>query len=78
MSATRTDRGTVDGRMDAGRALRGAVPRSAQAGFSSMASRPDPIAILQQQAQDRLAGLVPIRCGRMASSPFAFLRGLRR
>jgi uncharacterized protein (DUF2252 family) len=61
--------------MEAGRALREVVPRSSHAGFSPSVSRPDPIAILQEQAKDRLADLLPIRYGRMASSPFAFLRG---
>jgi uncharacterized protein (DUF2252 family) len=72
--ATRNGR-TLAARMDAGRALREAVPRSSHADFSPGAARPDPIAILQEQAKDRLPDLVPIRYGRMASSPFAFLRG---
>jgi len=35
----------------------------------------DPIEILIRQAQTRTPALVPIRHGRMASSPFAFFRG---
>jgi uncharacterized protein (DUF2252 family) len=31
--------------------------------------------LLQQQAGSRVADLVPIRYGRMMSSPFAFFRG---
>ena len=73
--ATQIDRGTVADRMEAGRALRELVPRASHAEFSLRASRPDPIDILQEQAKDRLPDLVPIRYGRMASSPFAFLRG---
>ena len=66
---------TVAERMDAGRALREAVPRSSRADFAPGTARPDPIATLEAQGKDRLADLLPIRYGRMASSPFAFLRG---
>jgi hypothetical protein len=41
--ATRRDRRTVAERMDAGRALRDAVPRGSHAGLSLATSRPDPI-----------------------------------
>jgi uncharacterized protein (DUF2252 family) len=61
--------------MEAGRARREVAHRSSHAEFAPAASRPDPISILQEQAKDRLPDLVPIRYGRMASSPFAFLRG---
>lgn len=37
--------------------------------------RPDPVAVLERQGRDRLPELLPIRYGRMAASPFAFLRG---
>jgi uncharacterized protein (DUF2252 family) len=37
--------------------------------------RPDPIALLEEQAKTRLPDLVPIRHGRMLASPFAFFRG---
>jgi uncharacterized protein (DUF2252 family) len=73
--ATRGDRRTVTELMDAGRALREAVPRASHAELSLGTSRPDPIDVLQEQAKDRLPDLVPIRYGRMASTPFAFLRG---
>src|SRR5690242_18718265 len=39
------------------------------------ADRPDPVALLEQQATTRIAELGPIRYGRMLASPFAFLRG---
>ncbi len=35
----------------------------------------DPVAILERQAETRVAELVPIRYGRMAVSPFTFFRG---
>jgi uncharacterized protein (DUF2252 family) len=37
--------------------------------------RPDPIALLEEQAKTRIPELVPIRYGRMLTSPFAFYRG---
>jgi uncharacterized protein (DUF2252 family) len=38
-------------------------------------ARPDPIAVLERQAETRVPELVPIRYGRMLVSPFAFFRG---
>ncbi|WP_406088373.1 DUF2252 domain-containing protein [Kitasatospora purpeofusca] len=58
-----------------GRAARDRVPRSAHGPWIPAADRPDPLAVLARQAEDRLADLGPIRYGRMAESPFAFLRG---
>ena len=37
--------------------------------------RPDPIALLEEQAASRVPELVPIRYGRMLVSPFTFYRG---
>ena len=37
--------------------------------------RPDPVALLEQQAVTRVPELVPIRYGRMLVSPFTFYRG---
>jgi uncharacterized protein (DUF2252 family) len=37
--------------------------------------RPDPISLLEQQAETRVPELVPIRHGRMLVSPFTFYRG---
>jgi uncharacterized protein (DUF2252 family) len=62
-------------RYDAGRALREATPREAHAEWTPSPDRPDPVALLQEQAATRVPDLVPIRYGRMSSSPFAFLRG---
>jgi uncharacterized protein (DUF2252 family) len=58
-----------------GRAARDQVPRSAHAGFRPSPDRVDPILVLRRQARRRIAELVPIRHGRMLSSPFAFFRG---
>ena len=40
-----------------------------------MAPDRDPIALLEEQARSRLPELVPVRYGRMLTSPFAFFRG---
>jgi uncharacterized protein (DUF2252 family) len=60
-------------RAAAGKAARGAVPRSSQ-GEWAMAPR-DPLRILAEQDRTRVQELVPIRYGRMLASPFAFFRG---
>ncbi|MGI5374863.1 DUF2252 domain-containing protein [Streptomyces sp. CA-251387] len=58
-----------------GKAVRKHVSRSAHAARVPSADRPDPVAVLERQGHDRLPELLPIRYGRMAASPFAFLRG---
>ncbi|MER6204939.1 MULTISPECIES: DUF2252 domain-containing protein [unclassified Streptomyces] len=62
-------------RAERGRAARKRVARSAHAGWNPAVDRPDPVAVLERQGRDRLPELLPIRYGRMAASPFAFLRG---
>ena len=62
-------------RADRGRAARSAVPRSSHGAYEPAAQRPDPIGILEAQAATRVPELVPIRYGRMLSSPVAFYRG---
>src|SRR5690349_17513315 len=71
-SATRL---TVEERRAAGRALRERVPRGSHAFWAEAPDRPDPIALLEEQAKTRLADLVPIRYARMRVSPFAYFRG---
>ncbi len=58
-----------------GKALRTSVPRADHAGFEPAPGRPDPITLLEQQAESRVPELVPIRYGRMTVSPFAYFRG---
>src|SRR4051794_9661326 len=58
-----------------GRAVRAGVPRPSHAEFSPGPDRPDPLSLLEGQALTRVPELLPIRYGRMASSPFAFFRG---
>ncbi|MFE7774961.1 DUF2252 domain-containing protein [Streptomyces sp. NPDC057445] len=58
-----------------GRDLRKQVPRSSHGRWIPAADRPDPLGILEEQARSREPDLVPIRYGRMAVSPFTYLRG---
>ncbi|MFB6644089.1 DUF2252 domain-containing protein [Streptomyces chartreusis] len=58
-----------------GKAARKRAPRSAHAAWIPSVDRPDPVVVLERQGRDRLPELLPIRYGRMAASPFAFLRG---
>jgi uncharacterized protein (DUF2252 family) len=57
-----------------GRSTRATLPRSAHAEWCR-APGTDPVALLEQQAADRVPELVPIRYGRMLVSPFTFYRG---
>jgi uncharacterized protein (DUF2252 family) len=58
-----------------GRAARRAAPRGSHAEFEPAADRSDPVELLERQARTRVPELVPIRYGRMLTSPFAFYRG---
>lgn len=58
-----------------GKAHRSQVSRSSHAMWSPAPGRPDPISLLEESNRSRIASLVPIRYGRMITSPFAFLRG---
>jgi uncharacterized protein (DUF2252 family) len=58
-----------------GKAARSAVPRESHAVFDPPSDRPDPIALLEEQATSRVPELVPIRWGRMMVSPFTYYRG---
>ena len=65
---------SAEERAAVGRAARATAPRAALAEHAPSARR-DPVAILVDQAASRQQDLLPIRYGRMAASPFAFLRG---
>ena len=62
-------------RRAAGRALRAQVPRSNHATWLPSVDRSDPVGLLEEMNRSRIAALVPLRYGRMLTSPFAFLRG---
>ena len=58
-----------------GRERRKSASRSSHAQWAPPADRPDPVAVLEEQARTRVPDLVPIRYGRMLASPFAYFRG---
>jgi uncharacterized protein (DUF2252 family) len=58
-----------------GKALRKQVPRSAHAALDLDVSRPDAVSAVEESSRGRIPELTPIRIGRMAATPFAFLRG---
>ncbi len=66
---------SVEERVALGKAARSVAPRAASEGWQPSPSRPDPVALLESQAQSRVQDLVPIRYGRMLVSPFTFYRG---
>jgi uncharacterized protein (DUF2252 family) len=66
---------TVAERIARGKAARSEAPRSGHGKWEPAADRPDPIALLEEQAASRIPELVPVRYGRMLVSPFAFFRG---
>ncbi|WP_431681867.1 DUF2252 domain-containing protein [Kitasatospora sp. KL5] len=70
-----TEPATPAERTERGRSVRSVVPRSSHGLLPFSEGRPDPVTLLRRQAVTRLPELVPFRYGRMAVSPFAFLRG---
>jgi uncharacterized protein (DUF2252 family) len=75
MPTWRREHLTVEERVARGRAARRQAPRSAHARWEPAPGRPDPVALLEEQAASRVPELVPIRYGRMLVSPFTFYRG---
>lgn len=72
------DRPTPEERRAEGRERRKAVPRSAHGDWAPAPDRPDPVALLEEQGEQRLPWLAPVRRGRMVASPFTFFRGAAR
>lgn len=72
---TDTQAHTPEQHREEGRSRRKRAPRSAIGEWSPDPNRPDPVQALQEAAKTRVPELVPIRHGRMLSSPFAFFRG---
>ena len=62
-------------RVAVGKQARLAAPLADQAVFDPTELRADPVELLGRQGPSRVAELLPIRYGRMVSSPFAFYRG---
>jgi hypothetical protein len=72
---TETPYRSADERRAQGKALRAKIPRSSQAGWEAHKLRRHPVELLNESNAARVEHLIPIRCGRMAASPFAFYRG---
>jgi uncharacterized protein (DUF2252 family) len=74
-AAPKVEHFTPEERAARGKAARAEVPRSSHAEWEPPPHRPDPVVLLEEQAQTRVPELVPIRYGRMLVSPFTFYRG---
>jgi uncharacterized protein (DUF2252 family) len=66
---------SVEERVARGKTARTVTPRSSHGPWAPATDRPDPVALIESQAVDRVPELVPIRHGRMLVSPFTFYRG---
>ncbi|MBD0708351.1 MULTISPECIES: DUF2252 domain-containing protein [unclassified Streptomyces] len=58
-----------------GKELRDRVPRSVHSAPALAADRPDAVRAVEESNRGRVPELAPLRVGRMAAGPFAFLRG---
>jgi uncharacterized protein (DUF2252 family) len=74
-SAGRVEHFTPEERAARGKATRVEVSRRSHGEWEPAPHRPDPVELLEEQAQTRVPELVPIRYGRMLVSPFTFYRG---
>jgi uncharacterized protein (DUF2252 family) len=75
MTVTSPVPGSLAERVATGREARKRAPRSSFGDWGPSPTRPDPVGVLLRQGETRVQELLPIRHGRMLSSPFAFLRG---
>ncbi|MFE2744289.1 DUF2252 domain-containing protein [Streptomyces scopuliridis] len=73
--APRTAVGGAETPKGRGKALRDRVPRSAHDSVVFTAGRPDAVRAVEESSHGRVPELAPLRVGRMAATPFAFLRG---
>lgn len=69
---------TPEQRIEFGRSLREKVALESHAGWSPGPERTDPVTLIEQQNEDRIDWLVPVRRARMQVSPFTFYRGSAR
>lgn len=58
-----------------GKALRRVIPREVHAGWKPPTNRPNPLDLVYASNVGRQKAFIPLRMGRLAASPFAFLRG---
>jgi uncharacterized protein (DUF2252 family) len=61
--------------MALGKRARAMTPRSSHSTWTPATERRNPVELLSEQANSRVAELVPIRHGRMLVSPFSYFRG---
>ncbi|MDQ6922211.1 MAG: DUF2252 domain-containing protein [Candidatus Dormibacteraeota bacterium] len=66
---------TTEERRKLGRTMRDSVPRATLGRWRPPKGRPDPVDVMEETHAGRLERLVPLRVGRMAASPYTFLRG---
>src|SRR5450432_1707029 len=62
-------------RYQMGKELRQQVPRKALGDWTAPSGRPDPVRLIMESHLGRLDWLIPVRVGRMAASPYGFMRG---
>jgi uncharacterized protein (DUF2252 family) len=62
-------------RYQMGKELRQQVPRRALGDWTVPVDRPDPVRLIMESHLGRLDWLIPVRVGRMAASPYGFMRG---
>jgi uncharacterized protein (DUF2252 family) len=74
-SAWRRAHLTAEQRVARGKAARQVAPRRSHGQWEPATDRPDPVALLEEQAKSRVPQLTPVRYGRMLVSPFTFYRG---
>jgi len=70
-----TSRPTRDALATTGQTVRKTLPPAMLGAWRPAPDRPDPVALLEEQATSRVPELIPVRHGRMAVSPFTFYRG---
>jgi uncharacterized protein (DUF2252 family) len=75
VSRLEISKGSVAERVELGKRARKLVPRSSHAEFRASEARRSALDVLEEQGRNRVQELLPIRHGRMASSPFAYFRG---
>jgi uncharacterized protein (DUF2252 family) len=67
--------GSLDERIQRGLDARNRVPHDAHTDLYRSQVRPDPLKLVLEQEQDRLASLIPLRRQRMAADPHSYFRG---
>src|SRR4051794_4489945 len=58
-----------------GKSKRKTCSRESHAGWKVFSARPNPVDLVMEAEKGRVADLLPLRHGRMVTSPFTFYRG---